>query len=103
IFQNPNVDLAWYEPRWKKNQEQIKQIHPFSSYIENPYVIAYEMTNSLKSNNIEGNLQGVYSFNKKWDVMVRSGLNMRQDQREQRRPWDTANFPQGYYKQQDVY
>src|SRR5690606_25338492 len=24
-------------------------------------------------------------------------------QREQRRPWDTANFPQGYYKQQDVY
>lgn len=103
IFQNPNVDLAWYEPRWKKGQEQIAQIHPFSSYIENPYLIAYEMTNSLNSSNVDGSLQGVYTFSNKLDLMVRTGLNMRQDQREQRRPWNTANFPQGYYKQQDVY
>ncbi|MCD8540936.1 MAG: SusC/RagA family TonB-linked outer membrane protein [Leadbetterella sp.] len=103
IFQNPNVDLAWYEPRWKKGQEQIAQIHPFSSYIENPYLIAYEMTNSLNSSNIDGSLQGLYTFSDKVELMIRSGLNMRQDQREQRRPWNTANFPQGYYKQQDVY
>lgn len=103
IFQNPNVDLAWYEPRWKKGQEQIEQIHPFSSFIENPYLIAHEMTNSLNNTNIDGSLQGVYTISNKVDLMVRSGLNMRQDQREQRRPWNTANFPQGYYKQQDVY
>lgn len=102
IFQNPNVNLDWYAPRWKKGQEQLKQIHPYSSYIENPFLIAHEMTNSLSSNNIEGNLQGVYSFSSKVDLMVRSGLNMRQDRREQRRPFDTANFPVGYYKQQDV-
>lgn len=103
IFQNPNIDLAVYEPRWQQGQDQISQIHPFSSYIENPFVIAYEMTNSLRNINIDGNLQAIYTFNDRFNLMVRSGLNMRQDQREQRRPWDTANFPQGYYKQQDVF
>ncbi|WEK34552.1 MAG: SusC/RagA family TonB-linked outer membrane protein [Candidatus Pseudobacter hemicellulosilyticus] len=103
IFQNPNVDLGWYEPRWKKGQEQIAQIHPFSSYIENPYLIAYEMTNSLNNNNIDGSLQATYTFNDKFDLMLRSGIATRQDQRAQRRPWNTANFPQGYYKEQDVF
>lgn len=103
IFQNPNVDLAWYAPRWRRGQEQLQQIHPFSSYIENPYVIAYEMTNSLSSYNLNGNLQGLYKISSHWELMLRTGLNMRQDRREQRRPWNTANFPQGYYKQQDVY
>lgn len=102
IFQNPNVDLAWYEPRWKKGQDQIQQIHPFSSFIENPYLIAYEMTNSLNSTNIIGNIQATYTLSPKWEFMIRSGLNSRQDRREQRRPWNTSNFPQGYYKQQDV-
>ncbi|MGK6351231.1 SusC/RagA family TonB-linked outer membrane protein [Parapedobacter sp. DT-150] len=102
IFQNPNVDLAVYEPRWRQGQDQITQIHPYSSYIENPFIILYEMTNSLNSTNIDGNLQGIYTFNPKWELMVRSGLNLRQDRRESRRPFDTANFPRGYYKQQDV-
>lgn len=103
IFQNPSIDLAVYEPRWKSGQEQVSQIHPFSSYIENPFIILYEMTNSLKSTNIDGNLQGIYTFNPKWELMLRSGLNLRQDNRESRRPFDTANFPRGYFKQQDVY
>ena len=47
IFQNPNVDLAWYKPIWKKDKYQIDQIHPFSSYIDNPYLIAYQMLNGV--------------------------------------------------------
>lgn len=103
IFQNPSIDLDWYRPMWQKGQENIKQIHPFSSYIENPFVIANEMTNSLNSNGFDGMVQGVYTFNPKWELMVRSGMNMNSNLREQRRPWDTANFPKGYYKQQDIF
>lgn len=102
IFQNPNVNLQWYAPMWKKGQEQVKQIHPYSSYIENPFLIAYEMTNSLLSNSLDGSLQGLYQINSNWDMMFRGGLNMRNDQRAQQRPFDTANFPTGYYKQQDL-
>lgn len=103
IFQNPSISLDWYRPMWKKDRENIEQIHPFSSYIENPFIIAYEMTNSLQSHGIDGMLQGQYTFNPKWEIMLRSGISMRSDQRQQRRPWDTANFPLGYYKQQDLF
>lgn len=56
IFQNPNVDLAWYEPIWKKGQENVDQIHPFSSFIDNPYLIAYKMLNGVDKKLITGNV-----------------------------------------------
>ena len=102
ILQNTNIPLDWYKPRWQKGQDQLKQIHPFSSYIENPYLIAHEMTNSLNSHNIDGNLQALYAISSKWDLMLRSGISTRQDRRAQQRTFDTANFPLGYYKEQDV-
>lgn len=102
IFQNPNVDLAWYRPIWKKDKYQIDQIHPFSSFIDNPYLIAYEMTNSVKSNQVVGNLSANYNFSKKFEFMIRSGIDMSMDDRQMRRPFSTANFKQGYYKEQAI-
>lgn len=102
IFQNPNVDLAWYRPIWKKDQENRVQIHPFSSFIDNPYLIAYEMINSMNSNAITGNLSATYDFSKKFSLMLRSGINMNSESREMKRPFNTANFLNGYYKQQSI-
>ncbi|WP_460925757.1 SusC/RagA family TonB-linked outer membrane protein [Pontibacter brevis] len=103
IFQNPNVDLAWYEPRWKAGREQIEQIHPFSSYIDNPYVIAYEMTNALNNYATIGNLSATYEFTPKLELMVRSGIDLSNEDREMRRPFNTANFQYGYYKEQNIF
>jgi len=103
IFQNPNVDLAWYEPRWKAGQEQLEQLHPFSSYIDNPYIIAYEMTNALNSYATVGNLSATYEFSPKFDLLVRSGVDMSSEDREMRRPFNTANFQNGYYKEQSIF
>jgi TonB-linked SusC/RagA family outer membrane protein len=102
IFQNPNVDLNWYRPIWKKGQEKRVQIHPFSSFIDNPYLIAYEMTNGMNSNAIVATLAFTYEFSKKFDLMVRSGINTNAESREMRRPFNTANFLNGYYKQQSI-
>lgn len=102
IFQNPNVDLAWYRDIWKRGQEQIDQIHPFSSFIDNPYLIAYEMTNSIKNNSVFGSISATYEISKKFDLMVRSGINMMDEDRQQRRPFSTANFLKGYYKEQAI-
>lgn len=102
IFQNPNVDLEWYRPIWKKDQYKRQQIHPFSSFIDNPFLIAYEMTNSLNSNNVIGTLSFGYEFTKKLDLLVRGGMNMNNENREMRRPFNTANFLNGYYKQQTI-
>jgi TonB-linked SusC/RagA family outer membrane protein len=102
IFQNPNVDLNWYRDRWKRGQEQIDQIHPFSSFIDNPFLIAHEMTNSLNNNTVVGAMSATYQFSKKFDLMLRSGINMMNEDRNQRRPFSTANFLKGYYKEQAI-
>jgi TonB-linked SusC/RagA family outer membrane protein len=102
IFQNPNVDLNWYRDRWKNGAYQIDQIHPFSSFIDNPFLIAYEMTNSVNSNNVVGSMQATYEISKKFDLMLRSGINMLDEDRQQRRPFSTANFVRGYYKEQAI-
>ena len=102
IFQNPNVDLNWYKDRWKKGQEQIDQIHPFSSFIDNPFLIAHEMTNSISSNNVVGNISATFDISKKFDIMFRSAIYMQNEDRQQRRPFSTANFVKGYYKEQAI-
>lgn len=102
IFQNPNVDLSWYAPRWKNGKYEIDQIHPFSSFIDNPYVIAYDMTNSLNNNQVVGNISANYQISNKFDLMVRSGMDMSNEDRAQQRPFSTANFQSGYFKQQNL-
>lgn len=102
IFQNPNVDLNWYRDIWKKGQEQIDQIHPFSSFIDNPFLIAYEMTNGVKNNSVVGSFSATYEISKKFDLLVRSGINMMDEDRNQKRPFSTANFLKGYYKEQAI-
>ncbi len=102
IFQNPSIPLAAYEGRWKQGQEQIDQLHPFSGFIDNPYLIAYEMTNAVNNHTTVGNLSATYTISPKFDVMVRSGIAMSQELREQRRPYSTANFQKGFYKEQDI-
>jgi len=103
IFQNPNVDLAWYEPKWKNGLSEIDQIHPFSPFIDNPYLIAYDMTNAVNNYKTVGNISATYKFSDHFDMMVRSGIDMTNEDRNQRRPFSTANFQRGYYKQQNIF
>lgn len=102
IFQNPNVDLAWYRPIWKKDQYQIDQIHPFSSFIDNPYLIAYEMLNGVDRRLITGNVSFDYQFNTNFGVMLRSGVELQNEERTAKRPWSSANYRQGFYREVQI-
>ena len=102
IFQNPNVDLNWYRPIWKQGKEQLEQIHPFSSFIDNPFLIAHEMLNSQNNHNIIASVSGTYNIVKNLDLMLRSGVNYSTDERKQRRPYNTANFAKGYYRELNI-
>lgn len=103
IFQNPNVDLNWLRPIWKEGQEQTGQIRPFSSYIDNPYLIAYECLNPTEKNGVVAVASVTYEFSPKFMLMIRSGIDFSNDNRETIRPYGMANFPAGYYKQQNVF
>ncbi len=102
IFQNPNVDLSWYKPIWKSGQQQLDQIHPFSSYIDNPYLIAYEMLNGVDKRNIFGNITADYQFNKNFSLMLRSGVEWLNENRTTKRPWSSANYAKGFYREQYI-
>jgi TonB-linked SusC/RagA family outer membrane protein len=102
IFQNPNVDLDWYRPIWKKGKTNVEQIHPFSSFIDNPFLIAYEATNSMNNYTTLASLSATYSFSKKFDLQVRSAINYYSESRQQRRPFNMQNFATGYYKEQEI-
>ncbi|WP_235893420.1 SusC/RagA family TonB-linked outer membrane protein [Litoribacter populi] len=102
IFQNPSISLDAYRPIWREGMENVQQLNPFSGFIDNPYLIAHEMTNSVNNNTIIGSLSSTYEFTDKFDLMVRSGIAMSQEEREQRRPFSTANFQRGYFRQQDI-
>ncbi|AZA82612.1 SusC/RagA family TonB-linked outer membrane protein [Chryseobacterium lactis] len=99
IFQNPNVDLEWYKPIWRKGQDQVDQIHPFSSYIDNPYLIAYENVNTSNKKILTGNLNISYQLAKNFEIAYKSGLEWSNEMRTQRRPWSSANYLKGYYRE----
>lgn len=102
IFQQPNIDLDWYRPIWKNGLENIEQIHPFSSYIDNPYLIAYEATNSLDSHQIVGNIFADIELAPNLNLMLRSAINTYTQNREQHRPYSINRYAKGFFKRQDV-
>lgn len=103
IFMNPNFDLNWFKPMWKKGQENVKQIRPFSSYLPNPYVLLYEAENPAKKHTFMGNASATYQINRNLDFMLRSGIQLTAQMQEQHRPWDDKVFPDGFFKKQNIF
>lgn len=97
ILTNANTNLDWYKYALWKDGSRTQQISPFSSYLENPYLIANEIINSMNNNTLTGNLSLDIDFTENLKLMVRSGINTSQETREQKRPYDLNKFAQGYY------
>ena len=102
IFQNPNIDLNWYRPIWMQGQEQTQKIAPFSSFIDNPYLIAYEATNPMKSNQIVGNIFSNIQLAPNLELLLRTSINTYAQEREQRRPYSINRYARGYFQSQDI-
>lgn len=103
IFWVPNADLDWLKDYWLPGQENRAQSYPFSSLPDNPYLIANQMLNKSNRNTITGNAQANYQFNKKLNLMIRTSIDLSQEQRSQQRPFDTEKFKHGMYRTQSIY
>jgi len=103
IFMNPNFDLNWFKPMWKKGQENISQLRPFSSYLPNPYVLLYESENPAQKHSVTSSGSATFTINRKLDLMVRSGIQLTAQQQEQHRPWDDKVYPDGFFKKQNIF
>ena len=67
----------------------------------NPYRVLYEMTNTQDKDRIFGNASlSIDLWKKKLTLDLKSGLDVVNEFRTQRKPWYTYNYPQGWYREQ---
>lgn len=103
ILTNPSVDVRWYKQRWVKGKEGIEVLRPFSPWLDNPYVIAYECLNQMEKHSVVATGSIIYEISPKWELMIRSGIDLSYDNREMIRPYGLKNFAKGFYQQQNVF
>lgn len=99
----PNFNLDWVKEYWVPGQENIAQTRPFSSLLDNPYLIAYEMLNKSNRHGVIGNVSATYTFNDHFSVMVRSALDYASEARSQQRPFGTNKFAEGMFRSQNIF
>lgn len=103
ILTNPSVDVRWYKQRWVKGKEGIEVLRPFSPWLDNPYVIAYECLNPMEKHSVVATGSIIYEISPKWELMIRSGIDLSYDNREMIRPYGLKNFAKGFYQRQNVF
>lgn len=103
IFQNPNVNLDWLRPMWRTGLEKSKQLQPYSTYIGNPFVTLYENENPSDKYSTATSLTANLELSNKFDLQVRSGIQLTNDIREQHRTVSDVVYGNGYFKKQNVF
>jgi TonB-linked SusC/RagA family outer membrane protein len=99
----PNMNMDWFKEYWLPGQEGISQTRPFSSLLDNPYLIANEMLNKSNRNNVIGNVSATYNFLTNLSLMVRTSVDLSYEERSQQRPKSTNKFADGSYRTQNLY
>lgn len=103
ILQVPNGNLDWLRDYWAPGAVGVTQRYPFSSLVDNPYLIANEMLNKSNRNSLTGNVQVNYKFSKDWNLMLRSALDYSYEARSQQRPKDTERYKDGMFRTQSIF
>ncbi|HRA10159.1 MAG: SusC/RagA family TonB-linked outer membrane protein [Chitinophagaceae bacterium] len=100
----PNVNLDWIKPLWTNDTlVNISQNQPFSSLLDNPYVIANAMLNKSNRNGVIGNVSATYNFTKDFSIAIKTALDYSSEARSQQRPFDTNKFPDGMFRSQNIF
>ncbi len=103
LFWEPNASIDWLKDYWMPGRENISQSYPFSSFPDNPYLIANQMLNKSNRHGITGNVQASYNLTKNLSLMVRTAMDFAYDKRSQQRPYDTEKFKKGMYRTQNIF
>ena len=88
---------------WMPGLEGVQQYNYNYNYHDNPYFTMYENTNGQSKDRVLGNVQASYKFTDQLSLMVRTGLDYSDELRDRRRAFSTQRFPNGMYREDDVY
>lgn len=99
----PNIRPEWFKPYWEPGLVNVKQRNPFNTGPDNPYLAFYEMLNKMNKHGVIGNVSATYSFNDRFELLVRSGVDMSFEYRSQQRPFSMTKYPRGMFREQNVF
>lgn len=91
--QVPVEDLEQY---WRPGREGEQQRYVEELWVNNPYLVAEENTNSFQENRMIGNLMTEYDFTERLSARVRFGADFKDEQRQFRRATSTKGLPGQY-------
>lgn len=98
----PNADINWYKQWWIPGQEGLKQIRMFSNGLDNIYLSVNEMLNGSNRDQLIGTISANYEFTKNLNLMMRASMDWSGESRSQKKPKDSARFPEGMFRTQDI-
>lgn len=120
MWNYPSVDISSFEEEYwsgriqqafeikevggdSANMNSIINCNGAGTNVNNPYWLAYDYLNSQVRDRIYGNMQVTFSITKDLELFVRSGLDLFNDYRTQRKPQYANNYFQGFYRTQNIF
>lgn len=104
MFAQPNVNVDWYKDYWAPGKQYLQFTNLTTSFPESPYAISEQYLNGQKRNGWLGNVQANYKFTNELSLMARASMDLNNDVRETKRPWDASGnkFAQGSFRVADI-
>ena len=107
VWTGPEYDVTQYKDYWITPDE--KQNWHYEGWYDNPYLMAYEKRNTIDNNTTNGMLSLNYQITPWLKALVRSGMDVSNDQTQRRAPLginSTRNWggtDKGYYMEKNAY
>lgn len=92
-----NINPALLKNYWLSGQEGLEQFSQDQGSTDNPYFVAYELTNGYTRNRVTGNVQLTMELAKNLTLMARTGLDFYSETDESKRAFSSVENPNGGY------
>ena len=96
------VDINDMRQYWEPGQEGIQQRYPEKLWVNNPWLIVNENTNSFQENRIIGNAKVSYNITPNFSFRYRFGTDVKDEQRQYRRAPSTKAVLNGSYREDEL-
>lgn len=93
----PNVDIEKLRTYWLPGQEGLQQYSHVPGDVNNPFFIAYQLTNAFQRTRLTGNVQVMIDITRDLSLMARTGLDTYNEDRESKRAFSADGSPTGAY------
>ena len=94
---SPHINILDLRDYWLPGQEGLQQRSQFPEIFDNPYFLAYEVSNGFVRDRLYGNIRGDWQITPELSLFVRYGLDTYHERRETKLPMSYTREPNGGY------